>query len=77
MKRGTFSKVVQACVISSVQYGDIVFGNASQTALHKAQSIQNFAAKVVTGIRKFDHVTPALNILQYKTHRLTVYCTNF
>ena len=77
MKRETFSNVVQACVLSSIQYGDIVYGNASKTALHKAQLIQNFAAKVVTGMRKFDHVTPALNLLQWKrleeqrkTHRL-------
>ena len=64
MKRETFSNVVQACVLSSVQYGDIVYGNASKTALHKAQLIQNFAAKVVTGMHKFDHVTPALNTFQ-------------
>ena len=77
MKRETFSNVVQACVLSSVQYSDIVYGNASKTALHRTQLIQNFAAKVVTGMCKFDHVTPALNILwwkrleeQRKTHRL-------
>ena len=29
IKRETFSKVVQACVLSSVQYGDIVYSNAS------------------------------------------------
>ena len=77
MKRETFSNVVQACVLSSLQYGDIVYGKASKTALHKAQLIQNFAAKVVTGMHKFYHVTPALNLLQWKrleeqrkTHRL-------
>ena len=77
MKRETFSKVMQACVLSSVQYGDIVYSNASKTALHKAQLIQSFAAKVVTRMSKFDHVTPALNTLQWKrleeqrrTHRL-------
>ena len=77
MKRETFSKVVQACVLSSVHYSDIIYGNASKTALHEAQLIQNFAARVVTGNRKFDRVTPALNILQWKrleeqrrTHRL-------
>ena len=66
MKRETFSNVVQACFLSNVHYGDIVYGNASKTALHKAQLIQNFAAKVVTGRLKFDHVTPALNMLQWK-----------
>ena len=57
---------MQVCVLSSIQYGDIVYGSASKTAVHEAQFIQDYAAKVVTGTRKFDYVTPALNILQWK-----------
>ena len=78
MKRETFSKVAQAWVLSSVQYDDIVYSNVSKRALNKAQLIQSFAAKpVVTGMHKFDHVTPTLNTPQWKrleeqrmTHRL-------
>ena len=37
------------------------------TTLHKGQLIQNFAAKVVTGMHKFDHMIPALNYFNGKT----------
>ena len=31
----------------------------------KLQSVQNFAARITTGTRKFDHITPALQVLNW------------
>ena len=76
MKRETLSK---SCSSMHTRKGVIyiVYGDASKTALKQAQLVQDSAAKVVTGRRKFDHVIPVLNMLQRKkleekrkTHRL-------
>ena len=33
--------------------------------IKKLQSVQNFAARIISGTRKFDHITPVLNQLQW------------
>jgi len=33
--------------------------------MHRLQSAQNFAALIITGTRKFDHITPALRDLRW------------
>ena len=42
-----------------------VWGNTSQQNIKKLQSVQNFAARIISGTRKFDHITPVLNQLQW------------
>ena len=34
-----------------------MWGNTSKRNLHKLQLVQNFAARVVLGLRKFDHIS--------------------
>ncbi len=45
MNKETFQNVVNATVISKVNYGDIVYASATNVNLQKIQQIQNFAAR--------------------------------
>ena len=57
--------VVQSLVLSILNYGIMIWGATSQTQLHRAQKMQNFAAKVALGGAKYDHVTPYLRELKW------------
>ena len=53
--------VVQGLVISIVRYCMSVYGSANQTNMKQVQSILNFCARVMTGRRKFDHISDVVN----------------
>ena len=42
-----------------------VWGNTTKGNIKKLQSIQNLAVRIITGIKKYDHVTPALKQLNW------------
>ena len=42
-----------------------VWSNTSASNIHKLPGTQNFAARTVSGTRKFDHVTPGLKNLRW------------
>ena len=44
-------------VFSKLFYCSSVWGNTSKRNLHKLQLVQNFAARVILGLRKFDHIS--------------------
>ena len=50
-------------MFSKLFYCSSVWSNAADTNLLKLQAVQNFAARVISGSRKFDHVTPLLKEL--------------
>ena len=56
-------KLVDALVMSHVRYCSPVYGSASRTNLAKIQKIINFAARVVSGRRKYDHVSDVIREL--------------
>ena len=47
-------------VFSKLFYCSNVWANCSKSNIDKLQLIQNFACRIVSGIRKYDHVTPEL-----------------
>ena len=47
-------------VFSKLYYCSSVWSNTSASNTRKLQGVQNFAARIVSGTRKFDHVFPAL-----------------
>ena len=55
--------LVQAIVLSQIRYCISVYGNCTQRNLSRIQKIINFAAKVIFGRRKFDHVSDLLENL--------------
>ena len=55
--------VVRALVISRVNYCLSVYGNSSTTNEARLMKVINFATRVVTGLRRFDHVSRARSAL--------------
>ena len=45
-------------VLSKLHYCSTVWANTSDSNIKKLQLVQNFAAGIITGARKFDHITP-------------------
>ena len=48
-------KLRKLCLKASVTSCSSVWWNTSKRNVHKLQLVQNFAARVVLGLRKFDH----------------------
>ena len=61
--------VVNALVLSHVRYCLAVYGNGSENNMQRLQKIQNFALRVVSGRRKFDHISDVREELGWPTAR--------
>ena len=69
---GVLKTIVTALVISRVQYCLSVYGNGSQKNLDRLQKIINFAARVIFGRRKFDHVSDLRDLLGWMSPKAMV-----
>ena len=61
----TLTLVIVTLVISKLLYCSCVWSNTFSSNLKKIQAVQNFACRIITNIRKFDHVTPCLRQLNW------------
>ena len=57
--------VANACVSSQLDYYNSLFRNLSKFNLHRLQSIQNSAARIVTNSSKYTRITPVLRKLHW------------
>ena len=57
--------IVNALVFSKPFYCSSVWSNTSQSNIAKLQAVQNFACRIVSGSKKYDHVTPILRQLKW------------
>jgi len=57
--------LVHAFVSSRLDYCNSLLYGISDGLLAKLQTVQNAAARIVTGTRKFDHITPVLHQLHW------------
>ena len=57
--------LVQALVTSKLDYGNALYFGISKSLIHKMQLVQNAAARLVCGIRKYDHITEVLKTLHW------------
>ena len=55
--------IVQAYVFPHIMYCLCVWGGAAKGQMHKIQKVINFSARIVAGVKKHEHITPALNSL--------------
>ena len=55
--------LVQSHVFPHLQYCSSVWGGATNSRLDRLQRIIHFAARLVSGLRKYDHVSPVLTAL--------------
>ena len=65
LDRNQLVTVINALVFSKLLYCSTVWSNTSNKNICRLQSVQNFAARIITGTRKFDHITPALRDLRW------------
>ena len=65
LDRQTLLTVINALVFSKLFYCSNVWTNITGKNINKLQSVQNFACRIVSGARKYDHVTPLLKELRW------------
>ena len=61
----TLLLVINSFVFSRLFYCSSVWSNTSATNIHKLQLVQNFAARTILGLRKYDHISAGLRSLQW------------
>ena len=64
---GIIKTLVMALVMSRIQYCLTVYGNGTKKNFQRIQKILNFAARVIFGRRKFDHVSDLRDQLGWMT----------
>ena len=57
--------IITFLVFSKLYYCSSVWANTTDTYIKRLQGIQNYAARIVCNIRKYDHVSPALKRLKW------------
>ena len=57
--------IINSLVFSKLYYCSSVWANTTDTNIKRLQGIQNYAARIVCNIRKYDHVSPALKSLKW------------
>ena len=66
--------IVQALVNSVIRYCMSVYGTCTDTQLHRVQKLLNFGARVISGRRKYDHISDVLKDLRWlDAHNLVRY----
>ncbi len=60
-----FEKVIHAFIFSRLEYFNSLYIGVSQKALSRLQAVQNAAARMLTGTRKQEHITPVLFSLHW------------
>jgi len=60
--------LVQAFISCRLDYCNSLFYGIAEGLMSRLQSVQNVAARLVSGTRHYDHITPVLK----KLHRLPV-----
>ena len=57
--------IVQGLVISILRYGMSVHGTCGQVQMNRVQKLVNFCARVVSGRRRYDHISDVMKNLQW------------
>ena len=65
LDRRTLITIIHSLVFSKLLYCSSVWATTTKKNIELLQTVQNFAARIVSGTRKFDHVTPILKQLQW------------
>ena len=63
--KDTLCLMVSSLVMSKFFYCSSVWSNTSSKNVKKLQAVQNFACRIVSNTRKFDHITPAMEELEW------------
>ena len=61
----TLITIIDSLIFGKLLYCSSVWANTIEKNIELLQSVQNFAARIISGTRKFDHVTLILKQLQW------------
>ena len=74
LPKAALQPVVNALVISSIRYCISIYGTCSKTEEHRVQKIMNFAARVISGRKKYEHISDVIKELNWlSVSQLTTY----
>ena len=65
LPEATCKTLVQALVISRLDYGNALYNGLPNTLVARLQRVQNAAARVVCGAKRHEHITPYLQSLHW------------
>ena len=65
LDKKTLLLLINSFVFSKLFYCSSVWGNKSKRDLHKLQLVQNFAARIVVGLSKFNHISQGQRSLRW------------
>ena len=65
LDKETLLLIIDSFVFSRLFYCSSVWSNTSGNNIHKLQLVQNFAARIILGIRKYDHISDGLRSLRW------------
>ena len=72
----TLTIVVNCVVFSKLFYCSYVLINTTESNLDKVQKVQNCACRLISGVKKFDHITPVLRVMLWLPIRQQLYYRN-
>ena len=78
LNKETLPLIINTFVFSRLFYCSSVWSNTSVTNVQKFQLVQNFAARIIYGLRKYDHISEGLRSLRWQNvkQRLMHKCLN-
>ena len=65
LNRKTLLLVINSFVFSKLQYCSTVWSNTSNSNIDNLQKVQNFAGRIILGLRKYDHISDGLRSLKW------------
>ena len=63
--RSTFITIINSLVFSKLFYCSSMWSSTTQKNIARLQKVQNFAARIVTGARQYEHITLMLKELHW------------
>ena len=63
--RNTLRTIIPAPVLSKLFYCSTVWSNTTAANIKKLQAVKNFACRITTKTKKFEHITPALGEIKW------------
>ena len=65
LDKETLLLIISSFVFSRLFCYSSVWSNTSATNIHKLQLVQNFAARIILGLRKYDHISAGLRSIRW------------
>jgi hypothetical protein len=72
-KKDLLVTIINTLVFSKLYYCSSVWSGTTDTNIKKLQKVQNFAARIISDTRKYDHITPVLKSLKWTPVKINLY----